>query len=49
MKYALVINGKVIEKCPNAETLKRHGAIFKARNKALDVKVVRYEARTVSV
>lgn len=48
MRYLLIINGRAIERSHNADTLKRHGAQFKTRNKQLDVKVVRDEARTTT-
>ena len=48
MRYLLIINGRAVERSHNEETLKRHGAQFKVRNKQLDVKVVRDEARTVT-
>lgn len=48
MRYLLIINGKAIERSHSAETLKRHGAQFKVRNRQLDVKVVRDEARTAT-
>ena len=48
MRYLLIINGRAIERSHNADTLKRHGAQFKTRNKNLSVKVVKDEIRTVT-
>ena len=49
MRYALIINGRIIERSQNQEGLIKTGAKFKARNRALHVKVERVvnETRTI--